>query len=497
MADSDGLDEQDRLLENGISEHDGGITTVQSRHGRKGNQSMALDVPAALVACLAPLSFGYSLGYSSPTIPQLREYGLLDRSSQSWFGSLMSVGAVIGGPIAALCIGHLGRKSTLLCCTLPFVTGWLLTIVAWEKYMLFAGRIVIGIGTGMASLVAPVYIAEVSPKRLRGLLGSCNQLSVTFGILVATSLGFVLNWKWMAVGGQIVAVLLMLGMLFMTETPRWLLSKGHETEAMHALHWLRGGTVPIREERDEIQEKLRMHSGRVHLTDFLQPTLLHPLVISMTLMIFQQVGGINVVVFYSTEVFEKAHIGNDPLVPAVIVAAVMLAVTFIATLLMDILGRRVLLLVASTLMCLSSASLGVYYYLLQELHTNHGWLSLVSVTVYVAAFSLGWGPIPWLIMGEVFPVRASGLASGMATCLNWTLVFVITKEFDAMQSAMHTYGTFWFFASMCFLSGIFVAIFLPETKGKTLEEIEDLFDPSQRNQQINRALISRDSEVNA
>ena len=194
-------------------------------------------------------------------------------------------------------------------------------------------------------------------------------------------------------------------------------------------------------------------------------------------MVFQQLSGVNAVIFYAESIFRDAGFSGDPRLGAVIVGVVQVVATFVSCLLMDRLGRRILLILGGVFMCLSCVAFGVYYYL--DDHSLN-WLPLVCTLVYITAFSLGWGPIPWLVLGELFPIRAKGLASSMAAALNWSLAFVVTKEFTAMQAAITNYGTFWMFGGVCFFSVFFVIFGMFETKGKSLEEIQEHFEGRNR-----------------
>lgn len=215
-------------------------------------------------------------------------------------------------------------------------------------------------------------------------------------------------------------------------------------------------------------------SNRLKLNDLYSPSVYKPLLVSVFLMIFQQFSGVNAVIFYTTDIFARSGFDANPSTPTVIVGAVLVVATGVSCVLADSAGRRVLLMVSGTLMCLSIIVLGVDFFLFEVKHvTSIGWLALVCVIVYIASFSIGWGPVPWLIMSEIFPARAKGLAAGIATGINWLAAFITTKEFHSLAVEVHDYGTFWIFGGICAISVIFVLMFLLETKGKSLEQIED------------------------
>ncbi|EDV20428.1 uncharacterized protein TRIADDRAFT_38377 [Trichoplax adhaerens] len=432
---------------------------------------------AALIACLGAVSFGYSLEYASPSLPELQEPSAgklqLNRSQSAWFTSLIAIGGLIGAPVAGFLIDFIGRQSTLIVISLPFVAGWLLIIYAEAVVSLLIGRLICGLGVGMASLVVPIYIAEISTAESRGMLGSMNQLSVTIGFLLGAVLALGINWNYLALVGMVLPILMALGIMFMPETPRYLLAKGKRPMAIKQLKWLRGSHADINTELYDIENNLD-NGQKMHFSEFKNPVLFKPLLISIGLMIFQQFSGINAVLFFCTYIFKEAGFG-DPKLVNLIATSVQVGATLISVMLVDRLGRRVLLITPAVIMAISCTTFGVYYYIQPKTTTNLNWLAMLSLFVYLVAFSMGWGAIPWLMMSELFPARARGIASGIATLINWTAAFTITYSFIYMRKSMKDYGTFWFFAAWNLLAAIFVFFCVPETKGKTLEEIERLF----------------------
>ena len=230
---------------------------------------------------------------------------------------------------------------------------------------------------------------------------------------------------------------------------------------------------------------------KMTLSEFGQPALLKPLVVGVMMMIFQQLSGVNAIMFYSTNIFLEAGVQNSSLVSILVGLAQFLA-TAVACLIVDKAGRRILLLIGGFGMCVCNTGLGLYYDLKKNTNSTseakglesvqHSiplehitWLAIGSAILFIVLFSLGWGPLPWLLMSEIFPPRAKGLASGICTFINWLFVFLVTKNFPSMIDAFTEQGTFWFFAGFCLLSFIFVYFYVPETKGKTLEEIEHYF----------------------
>lgn len=461
-------DEQGPLMK------DGTRATTERRCG------VYRDVIAAAIAGLGAIAMGLVLGYSNPALLDedlVQNVLKNDEDKISWFGSLIAIGAIVGGPIAANFVGSLGRKVTLMMCTVPMGVGWFMIIYGSEYILVFCGRILTGVATGMISLVVPLYIAEVSSSKRRGILGAGFQLLVTVGILGVYAIGMALNWNWLAVVCLAVSTLNILLVLIIPETPRWFVAQDERDGALRSLAWLLDEGENTDEACSELERNFALQPTQgISFRDALQPGIYKPMLISFGLMFFQQMSGINVVIFYSSQIFSNAGFADRPAIPMITIGAVLVVATVVSCLCMDVAGRRALLLTSGVFMTLSSTALGVYYYLAEAKGmTNLNWLSLTSVLVFVVFFSIGWGPIPWLVTSEIIPVRARGIVNGLATMINWALVFLVTKEFQHLTVAIHNYGAFWFFGGFCLAGCIFVFIFLPETKGRSLEEIHEAF----------------------
>uniref|UniRef100_F7G5I6 Solute carrier family 2 member 8 n=1 Tax=Ornithorhynchus anatinus TaxID=9258 RepID=F7G5I6_ORNAN len=406
---------------------------------------------AAFAAALGPLGFGFVLGYSSPAIPSLRRDAQprlrLDDARASWFGSIVTLGAAAGGLLGGWLVDKLGRKLSLMLCSVPHIAGFTVIIAAQDIWMLYTGRLLTGLATGVISLVVPVYIAEISYPKVRGMLGSCVQLMVVTGIMGAYIAGMVLEWRWLAVLCCVPPFCMLLLMCFMPETPRFLLSQNKHQEAVSALRFLWGPEVDHEWECRQIEAS----------------------------------GG-----------------DQNSSVASAIVGAIQVFFTAVAALIMDKAGRKVLLSISGIIMALSAVTFGVYFKmtLLTPSNSSHpgslttlnpetsgpeyglAWLAVVSMGFFITGFAVGWGPIPWLVMSEIFPLRAKGLASGVCVLTNWIMAFLVTKEFHHLMDFLTSYGTFWLFSGFCIVNVIFTAFCVPETKGKTLEQIEAHFQQS-------------------
>lgn len=430
---------------------------------------------AVAFVCLGPFAFGFTIGYSSPAIPQMEDQKIINKETAAWFGSLLPLAAMFGGPIGGWMIEKFGRKSTIFFTSIPFVCGYWLIARSGTVTMMLVGRFFTGFASGLITVCAPVYIAEVSTKSLRGLLGACNQLSITVGILTSYAAGMYLKWDSLALIGIVPAILTAIAMFFVPETPRYLIMKQRRIAALQSLSKLRGPHTDVEDECRDIEEGIDTQDGFTY-SEFKKPELSRPLLISLAIMFFQQFSGINAVMFYTVTIFKSAGVRNSEL-STVLVGAVQVVASAIACFLMDRAGRRKLLIIAGSLMTVTCFTFGAYYFAIKAGRSAEtlSWLAVGSLIVYIIGFSLGWGPIPLLVMSELFPAKARGAASGIATLVNWFCAFLVTKEFSLMQDWFGEAATFWIFGAFCLCGVMFVTKYLPETKGKSLEDIELYF----------------------
>ncbi|KFP98878.1 Solute carrier family 2, facilitated glucose transporter member 8, partial [Leptosomus discolor] len=452
---------------------------------------------AAFAAVLGPLSFGFALGYSSPVIPELRKTDdpklRLDSNEASWFGSVVTLGAAAGGILGGCLVDKVGRKLSLMLCSIPYVFGYIVIISAQNVWMLYFGRMLTGLASGITSLVVPVYISEVSHPKVRGMLGSCVQLMVVTGILGAYVAGITLKWRWLAVLCSFPSCIMLLFMSFMPETPRFLLNRNQRSEAIASLCFLRGPHADHEWECRQIEAGVQEEG--LNFSEFKNPSIYRPLLIGVALMFFQQVTGINAVMFYAETIFEDANFKVIGVLASVVVGSIQVCFTAVAALIIDKSGRKMLLYISGIIMALSTALFGLYFKLVLSNQNNSSnpnvwfalksaspgtessisWLAVVSLGFFVAGFALGWGPVPWLVISEIFPLKARGISSGACVLTNWVMAFVVTKEFHDFIDYLTSYGTFWLFSAFCCLSVAFAAFYVPETKGQTLEQIEVYF----------------------
>lgn len=450
-----------------------------------GPKGFELFYVAAASAWLGSIGMGTNLGYSSPAIPSLKQNitdgGLnVTEDEESWFGSLMTVGALTGGLVAGYLVDSLGRKLSIMLSSLGFIAGWVLMATASTVLVLCLGRVVTGFFTGLVSLAVPVYVSEISRPEVRGTLGTGIQLSVTIGILAVFVFGKFLGWRSLAFICMTVPTAMGVLMVFMVESPRWLMQKGKRDDALKSLQFLYSAGSDHETMRQQIEQNIKMSpSESFQMGELKQAFIYKPILIGLFLMFAQQMSGINAVMFYAVSIFQSAASSIPAEDCMVVIGIVQVIATLGATMMMDKGGRRVLLLTSCALLALSLGILGGFFFVQgtkgPEAVESIGWLPLVCLSVFIIGFSCGMGPIPWLMMGELLPSRVRGFATGLCTGFNWTMAFIVTKNFGFMIETFKTYGAYWFFCGVMVVSFFIVVVSLPETKGKTLEEIEASF----------------------
>ena len=325
---------------------------------------------------------------------------------------------------------------------------------------------------------------------MRGIFGASTQLSASVGIFAVYGLGSVntLYYYWLALVGLGIAVLLLLLGITLKETPRWLIKHGYNDKAFESMIFFKGSNYDISSELAELKVvigKEQFFNGIKVLKDFTNKSTLKPLVLSIMVMFFQQFCGINAVVFYAEDIFKQTKYKNDAaLVSSFAVGGTELFGTLIGVILIDLLGRRILLICGGVGMFLSSGAMGTFYFFNLEPYCHPGSpkcrddlnpLAIVSIILYVMSFSIAWGGLPWLLLSEIFPLRVRGAGMGLAGGASWIFAAIVTGFFKEYQKALKPWGAFWSFSLVCAFSVLFVIIFVPETKGKSLEDIEVYF----------------------
>jgi sugar porter (SP) family MFS transporter len=439
---------------------------------------------SAAITALGGLLFGYDTGVVSGALLFVKkDFGGLSSFQQELVTSLLLVGAVIGALGAGRVSDWIGRRLTVLITALVFIVGVLLAALTPTYPTLLVARIIIGLAVGSASMVVPLYIGEIVPPRLRGGLVSLNQLAITVGILGSYLIDYGLsgtgNWRLMFGLAAIPAAALFLGMLFQKESPHWLIRQGREDEARDVLRRVRNDNDIDQEIREVHEISQRQGSYR----DLISPRVRPLVVVGVLLAVFQQITGINTVIYYAPTLLQGAGLGdNAALLANVVNGAVNVGMTIVAIWLLDKVGRRPLLLTGTAGMAVGMVIVGCSFIGGSTLHGGLAIVAIAGLLIYTGSFAIGLGPVFWLLIAEIYPLKIRGAAMSVASMANWAANFVVTVSFLTLLSAIGGVGAFFLFG---FLTLVALAYFwrkVPETKGRSLQEIErDLVPvPSER-----------------
>ncbi|CAL5397379.1 unnamed protein product [Camellia sinensis] len=434
---------------------------------------------STFVAVCGSYVFGSAVGFSSPTQSEIMEDLGLSLAEYSVFGSIMTVGAMLGAVMSGKLADLFGRRGTLGFSDIFCIIGWLAMALSERAWCLDLGRLSLGYGIGLLSYVVPVYIAEITPRDIRGTFTTAHQFLDSCGVSIMYLIGTIITWRILAAIGIIPCLIQFVGLFFIPESPRWLAKNYRWSDCEAALQRLRGESANISEEATEIRvytENLQQFS-EAKIFDLFQRKYAHSLIVGVGLMALQQFGGINGIVYYASAIFESA--GFSSRIGTIAMVVVQVPATLIGALLMDKSGRRLLLVISAGGTCLGCFLVGLSF-LLQDLEL---WkeltpsLALVGVLVFKGSFSLGMAGIPWIIMSEIFPINVKGLAGSLITVVNWLGTWIVTYAFNFLMNCSSE-GTFFAFSGVCGLTVWFVVKLVPETKGLTLEEIQTAMYPS-------------------
>ncbi len=436
-----------------------------------------------LVAALGGLLFGYDTGVINGAIGPLKAHFALDASAEGWATGCALLGCAIGAALAGVLSDRLGRKKVLMVSAILFLISAVGTALPRDIATFIIFRVVGGVGVGAAAMSSPMYIAEISPARIRGRMVSVNQFAIVTGFLVVYFVNYFIalqgdstwnqqvGWRWMFGSEALPAVSLLVLLLFVPESPRWLTKQNRSDEALEILTRVNGAEY-AKTELLEIKDALAHESGS--LKQLSGPGMKIVLVIGIALAVLQQVTGINVFLYFGTEIFKKMGSGtNAALAQTVIVGAVNLSFTIVAIWTVDRLGRRPLMMIGSAGMGISLLAMGLATYCQRT-----GLWILLFILGYIACFAISVGPVTWVILSEIFPTRIRGRAMAIATICLWVANYVISQTFPMMDEnkwlleKFHRAFPFWLYGAFCVVLLVFVWRFVPETKGKTLEQIE-------------------------
>jgi len=434
---------------------------------------------AAAFAGLGGLLFGYDTGVISGA-----ELFFKNDFTLSVFALEVIVSGVLAGAaVGALAGGRLadlfGRRTLLIATALIFAAGAVVCAAAPSPNILIIGRIIVGLGIGLSSGAVPVYISEVSPPETRGWTVSIFQLAITLGILLAYVVDYafasVQGWRWMLGLAVVPAAIFASGMFFLPESPRWLVKRGHADTARAILARIRDASVADAEFR-EIELSLAQAEEHGNWRDLLNAGLRPALMLGIGLAIFQQVTGINTVIYYAPIIIKSAGISSDSgaILATAGIGGVNVLMTVVSMWLIDRVGRRPLLLTGIAGMFVTLGVLGWVFHSASPTGAL-SWLALVSMMAYVACFAISLGPIFWLLISEIYPLKVRNSAEGLAATFNWVSNLVVSLTFLSLLHWRGATQTFWLYGLFAVAAWIFSYRFVPETKGRTLEQIEQFW----------------------
>jgi MFS transporter, SP family, xylose:H+ symportor len=467
-----------------------------------------------IIATLGGLLFGYDTAVINGAVDSLKAYFIDPRftdltnaaqanAADSLLGFVVSsalIGCIIGGLIGGWVSTHIGRKRGLVVAALLFLIS---ALGAAAPEFLFAPighggpaymanfvvyRILGGIGVGLASMLSPMYIAEIAPPKVRGNLVAWNQFAIIFGMLVIYFVNFGISkagsgdvwlnsigWRYMFLSGAIPAGLFLILLFFVPETPRYLMLRGHESDARAVLDKL-----VTKEEAEKELAEIRASLGEQHSGKLFSYGAL-VIFIGVMLSVFQQFVGINVVLYYATDIFKGMGLTtNASLFQTIIVGAVNLTFTVVAIVTVDRFGRRPLQIIGALVMAVSMIALGSEFWL-----GGKGMVALLCMLVYTAGFAVSWGPVTWVLLSEIFPNQIRGKAMALAVAAQWIANYLVSWTFPILDKNpwlvdhfKHGFA-YWIYGVMGILAALFMVKFVPETKGHSLEEMEALWRPRQ------------------
>ncbi|XP_018333075.1 facilitated trehalose transporter Tret1-2 homolog isoform X2 [Agrilus planipennis] len=464
------------------------VEALEKQDTQKKNQYIA-----ATCAALGAICAGTTLAWSSPALPQLvvpagtntSRPGVsfqLTEAEGSLVGSMLAIGALFSAIPAGFIADKFGRKQTNLMLVVPYTVCWLLTVFATNAYMLYAARFFAGLATGAICVTAPMYIGEIAEPSIRGTLGTFFQLFMCLGILATYVIGAFINWVGLSAILAMAPIIFASSLWFMPETPIFLVKIRDLKGAEESLKYLRGAYANVRSELKVIDEEVSLaQSKKVGFKDLFGTRANRiALVTGLGLQALQQLSGINAVIFYTVPIFKSAGSTLPPNLAAVVVSIVQTITCYFAAMVIDKANRRFFLTVSSVGMTICLTALGCYYHLiLLDIHVyGLGILPLGSLVLFIMAYSIGFGPVPWMIMSEIFAPEIRGFGSGLAVTTNWINAFIVTFSFPIMNAILGGHITFYIFSIIMGLATIFVYAVVPETRGKSVTEIQNMLNKS-------------------
>ena len=420
--------------------------------------------------------FGFDVAIISGAVPFIQPYFGWNELQLGWGVSSLLLGAIAGAFGSGVLSDMYGRKKVLIVVALFFAVSCTFTALATSSIVFISARVFGGLAVGAASVLSPMYVAEVAPSKNRGMLVSVYQLAIVLGILCSYTINYGLhnidnNWRWMFATGIIPSVLFFVGLFFIPESPRWLYKAGKKDDSLKVLTGI-GGESLAKVEILEIAESLKGDSSSVSMGELFKPSVRKVMFVGFLLAIFVQISGINTIVDYAPKILLAAGVEiNNALLQTSMVGLINFIFTFVAIFFIDRIGRRSLYLIGSMGMVITLIMLAISFYLKME-----GVFTLICILLFIAFFASCIGPVFWTLVSEIFPNRIRGKAVAFASFTQWIFNFLVVLLFPHFLASLGGAKTFLFLALMSFLQLLFTYLYVPETKGKSLEEIEQFWE---------------------
>ncbi|XP_044742668.1 facilitated trehalose transporter Tret1-like [Chrysoperla carnea] len=401
---------------------------------------------------------------------------------ESWIGSLVQVGAIFGPILSFILVDKIGRKKTLIATAIPYILSWILLATTKSVIQIYCARIIAGLSVGAVFATLPAYIGEISDKEIRGAMGSFLQLFLTLGFMVSFTVGPYVSFINFAIISTVVPVLFLIIFPFMPESPYYFLKHNDEKKAGESLIKLRGKPdSDIQTELFEMKAYVEASKQRKgQFTDLIKEKAIRKsMIIAIGLLAFQQLCGMNAVLAYTEDIFKAANGDLPSEINTIIIGAVQVVSSCFVPLIVDRLGRKLLLQISGVAMAIGLLFLGLFFLFMDRLNMDVSavqFLPITSLVFYVIAFCFGFGSVPWVIVSEIFPSHIKSLASTVLASICWIIGFLVIKFFPLLLDTMGKDYGFWLFGVLSFMGAIFTTILLPETKGKSLQEIQELLE---------------------
>ena len=424
------------------------------------------------VATMGGLMFGFDIAIISGAVPYIQSYFGWSELELGWGVSSLLVGAVLGAFGSGSITDRYGRKKVLIVVALFFAVSCALTALAGSSALFIGARLFGGLAVGAASVLSPMYVAEVAPARNRGMLVAVYQLTIVIGILCSYTINYWLhdvdnNWRWMFATGTVPSVLFFIGLFFIPESPRWLYKAGRKDDSLRVLTRI-GGEEMAGFEIKEIAGSLSEVTGSAPGGELFKPKWRKVMIVGFFLAILVQISGINTIIDYAPKILLAAGVEiKNALLQTSFLGLINFVFTFVAIFLIDKVGRRLLYLTGSMGMAITLVMLALSFYL-----KMNGIITLICMVLFLSFFSSCIGPVFWTLVSEIYPNSIRGKALAFASFTQWIFNFLVVLLFPHFLKLLGGTVTFLFLATMSFLQWLFTLLYVPETKGKTLEEIE-------------------------